>query len=104
MRYWTRGSFKYPVRITQKFWDELAQIRRSYEEVDRENIAKGRERYLLKIDTAFGTSGDDFWEALGPRPKYPQWMVDYVEPLLAAIGILGWAVILGFILSELIKG
>lgn len=96
MRYWTRGAFNRPVRITQKFWDELAEIRRCHDEVKEE---KGKDGFM-RVDTTFGTNGDDFWEALGPRPKYPQWMVDYVEPGLLALGVVGWAAIIGYIISE----
>lgn len=101
MRYWTRGAFKFPVRITQKFWDELVERRKWFD--GQSNDEKEGERVFCRVDTSSGTGGDDFWEVLGPRPKYPQWMVDYVEPVFMSLGLLGWCLILGFILSEIIK-
>lgn len=74
-RYYTGGSFKYPVRITQKFWDQVTERREHIKDHNSSNI-----KWPI-VDTTIGN--DD----IGECPTYPQFMVDYVEPILVAISL-----------------
>lgn len=66
-RYYYLGALKFPVRITQEFWDEMWAIKKSYQH------QQGR---FVRVDTTFGTNDDSFVEIIGDRPVVPTWIKD----------------------------
>ncbi|MEP6595896.1 MAG: hypothetical protein ABJA71_08105 [Ginsengibacter sp.] len=84
------GSFRLPVPITQKFWDEVTERRKQTKEQNENS------EWAI-VDTSYGS--DD----IGERPKMPDWLINIFEFIFVSSGILGWAIILGFMVSKFIK-
>lgn len=87
-RYYYGGALMFPVRITQKFWDEMQERKRYY-----------TEQKTNRVDTTYDSETAD----LGSRPITPDWIVELRGNALFISSIIGWPIILGYILSQIFK-
>ncbi len=93
-RYYSGGALRYPVKITQAFWDELHETKMEYEE---KGNTDGRQ--FLRIDSNLGTGSDDFEEKIGKRPIVP----DKIREIRETIFFLQFIICTGIIIAFLIR-
>lgn len=91
-RFYSGATTRYVIRITQKFWDEMKERKKWYEE---QNKVGG----FPFVDTTYGSETAD----LGKRPVVPDWIVNFRSTVFSMQGLLGWCLIVGYILSRLFK-
>lgn len=86
-RYYHGGAWRFPQRITQKFWDEMQERKKYYDDWNNNNPT------WPKTDTSTGSQAAN----LGERPLTPDWILKVRANIINASGIIGWSLILGYL-------
>jgi len=91
-RYYSGGALRQPVKITQKFSDEMKERKERFDKQSKDGWNRGG-------DTNYGSQTAD----LGNRPLVPDYIVEIRGNILFITGLLGWSFVIAIIIKEIFK-